>query len=287
MQNDAGFFFGGHMNIEARLRSLRTSSRITTGFSILLVVTGLVQIGLGVVAVNGEYGRIAELEELTRPSQYYGYQAQQAALDAEYTRSSSAFFYEGRFIPATDGLALGDPAVIASLVLLFTGIGFIIAAMVWVWRAHANLIDAGVRAKFGPGKAVAAYLIPGVNLILPFEAMRELYNRSHGEPEDFAHSSVEDVTAWWTSVVVGLLIFSAMIVKFILDIGSSLVIMTPIWMEFAIIAFALVLLLFGAFLFAGLTRKITAAQRAFLSEIAGTIQKQEPPKRMMVNVVQA
>lgn len=285
MQNDAGFLLGVCMNIEASLRSLRTSSLVVTAFSILLLIAGLVQIALGVVAVKDEYRRIAELEELTRPSQYYGYQAQQAAINAEYTRSSSAFFYEGRFIPASDGLSPGDPAVIALLVLLFAGIGFLVAALVWVWRAHSNLTEAGVRAKFGPGKALAVYLIPVVNLILPFEAMRELHNRSHGEPEDFAHSGVEDVTAWWTAVIVGLLIFSAMIVKFILDIGSNLIIMTPIWMEFAIVAFALVLLLVGAILFAGLTRKVTAAQFEFLPEIAESAPAPDLPKRMTVNVV--
>lgn len=79
--------------------------------------------------------------------------------------------------------------------------------------------------------------------------MHELYNRSHSEPEDFTHSTVEDITAWWTSVVVGLLIFGAMIVKFMLDAGTSLIIITPIWMEFRIIAFALILLLLAAYLF--------------------------------------
>lgn len=275
------------MNIEASLRSLRTSSLVVTAFSVLLLIAGLIQIALGVIAVKAEYKRIADLEELTRPSQYYGYQAQQAALDAEYTRSSSAFFYEGRFIPATDGLTWGDPAVIALLVLLFAGIGFLVAALLWVWRAHSNLAEAGVRAKFGPGNALVAYLAPVVNLILPFEAMRELHNRSHGEPEEFAHSAVEDVTAWWTAVIVGLLIFSAMIVKFILDFGSNLIIMTPIWMEFAIVAFALVLVLCGAVLFAGLSRKITAAQAEYLAEIAATAPAQEPPKRMTVNIVQS
>ena len=67
--------------------------------------------------------------------------------------------------------------------------------------------------------------------------MRELYNRSEGEGDDFAHSTVENVTAWWTSVIVGLLILSAMIVKFALDAATNLIIMTPIWMEFVILTF--------------------------------------------------
>ena len=188
-------------------------------------------------------------------------------------------------MPSTGELVWGDPAVIAALVLVLSSFGFLITAMFWVWRAHANLAEAGVRAKFGPGKAVAAYLIPAANLILPFEAMRELYNRSHGEIEEFAHSTVEDVTAWWTSVVVGLLIFSAMIVKFMLDAGTSLIIMTPIWMEFTIIAFALILLLGAAYLFSGLARKITAAQHDYLPDIAESLPDQETPRRMSVSII--
>lgn len=250
LQDGAGFLVGDRMNIESKLRSLRRSSIVVTVFALLLVCAGLVQIGLGGLAVSEEYERIEKVEQMARQSAtFYGYQSQRSALESEYNRSSTAFFLEGRFMPATDGLTLGDPAVIAAIALLLFGLGFLVAAVIWVWRAHGNLSEARVRTRYGPGKAIAAYLVPAVNLILPFEAMRELYNRSHGEPEDFAHSTVEDVTVWWTSVVVGLLIFSAMIVKFMLDAGTSLIIMTPIWMEFTIIVFALILLLLAAYLF--------------------------------------
>lgn len=274
------------MDTESKLRSLRNSSIMVTVFALLLVCAGLVQIGLGGLAVSKEYERIEKVEQMARQSAtFYGYQSQRSALESEYNRSSTAFFLEGRFMPATDGLTLGDPAVIAAIALLLFGLGFLVAAMIWVWRAHGNLSEAEVRTRYGPGKAIAAYLVPAVNLILPFEAMRELYNRSHGEPEDFAHSTVEDVTAWWTSVVVGLLIFSAMIVKFMLDAGTSLIIMTPIWMEFTIIAFALILLLLAAYLFSGLARKITAAQHEHLHEIAASAPEMEEPSRMSVNVI--
>lgn len=38
-----GFLFGEYMNIEASLRSLRTSSRIATAFSIMLVIADLMR----------------------------------------------------------------------------------------------------------------------------------------------------------------------------------------------------------------------------------------------------
>jgi hypothetical protein len=76
-----------------------------------------------------------------------------------------------------------------------------------------------------------------------------------------------------------------MIVKFMLDAGTSLIIMTPIWMEFTIIAFALILLLLAAYLFSGLARKITAVQHEHLHEIAASVPEMEEPSRMSLNVI--
>lgn len=275
------------MDTASKLRSLRISSLIVTAFALLLIATGLVQIGFGAVAVSEEYERIEQVENEMRQRTYYGYQRQQAALEAEYRRSSGAFFTEGRFIPSDERLSLDDPALITALVMMLAAIGFFASALVWVWRAHANLVQAGVPAKFGPQKAVASYIIPVINLMLPFEAMRELFNRSHGEGEDFAHSAVDDVTAWWTSVVIGLLVLSVMIVKFVFDAGTNVIIMTPLWMEFTILSFAIILLLGAAYLFSGLTRKITAAQYEVLPDLIENPVETETPRRMAVKIVEA
>ena len=270
------------MTIESRFGGLRKAALAVTIFSLLLAATGLVQIGFGAIAVSEEYARIEQVEEQTRQRTYYGYQRQQAAIEAEYRRSSGAFFSEGRFIPSDDRLSPDDPALLTGIAMVLSALGFFVAAMIWVWRAHANLAKAGLRAKFTPAKAVASYLVPIVNLMLPFEAMRELYNRSHGENEDFAHAPVDDVTAWWTAVVIGLLLMSAMIVKFGFDAVSNLIIMTPLWMEFAILAFAIILLLAAASLFAGLARKITAAQEEYLAGMAEDEPVAKAPRRMAV-----
>ena len=275
------------MDIEGKLRRLRASSIIVTVFAVLLLALGIAQLGFGAVAVSEEYDRIEELERLSRPTTYYGYQAQQAAAQSEYNRSGSRFFLEGRFLSGTDELSWGDPPALTFLAFLGAALGFLVAAMAWVWRAHANITEAGVLAKYSPGKAVAVYLLPIANMIFPFEAMRELHNRSNGEPEDFAHTTVEDVTAWWTAVIVGLLVFSAMIVKMTVDAGTNLIIMTPLWMEYGLLAFAIILLLSGALLFAGLTRKITSAQQEFLPEIAANASLQDGPKRQSVRIVSA
>ena len=275
------------MNTERNLRALRRLSMAVTAFALLLAAAGMVQIGLGGIAVSEEYERIEEIEELTRQRTIYGYRARQLALEAEYRRSSTAFFLEGRFMPSDDELSFDDPAVLTGIASLLAAFGFLAAAIAWVWRAHRNLTEAGMRPKFTAGKAVAGYLLPFVNFIVPFEAMRELYNRSHNEPEEFVDSTVEDVTAWYTAMVTGLLIFSAMTIKFALDYYTNLIIMTPLWMEFAIVAFALILLLGAAYLFSSLARRITAAQEEHLADMAEHVPVEDTKPRMSVNVLQS
>ena len=256
------------MEIGSKLRSLRLTSFVVTGFAVLLALAGVTQLALGGIAVKEEYERIEEREAMAMPrGTVYGYQQQYRQLEAEYNRSSSAFFLQGRFLRTGDDAKPSTLAIVFLITLLVSLVGFFASAMLWVWRAHANIREVGIRSRFGPGFAVASYIIPLANLMLPFEAMRELHNRSHGEPDDFAHSGVENVTAWWTAVVVGLAIFSALVVKFALDAGTNLILMTPLWMEYAILCFAVLLLLASAYLFASLTREITAAQEEVLPEI--------------------
>ena len=272
------------MTSHAKLQRLRTSSLIVSIFALALVAVGLTQLTFGALAVSAEYDRIERIEAQFKPRTYYGYESQYAAQQAEYNRSSSAFFLSGRFLADADGFSWTDKSALSFLALLAAALGFIVAAMVWVYRAHANIAEAGVRPKFPPGKAVAAYLLPIANLFLPFEAMRELYNRSHGENEDFAHASAEDVTAWWTAMLVGLLILSAMLAKLFVDAATDLVIMTPLWMEYVIIAFAVVLLLTAAYLFSALTRKITRAQEEFLPSIEDAADTLPEPQPMTVTI---
>jgi len=255
------------MNIEANLRRLRSAALAVSAFAMVFLLAGLAEIGLGGMAVKAEYDRVAAIEELARQASpfpdYYG----RDELASQYSHSSTAYVGEARFVSALETLGWDSPSVVAAMVLLIAALGLIVAAMFWVWRAHANLAQLRRGTKYSPAMVVAGYLIPGANLLLPFEAMRELHNRSHGEPEELAHAAVDDVTAWWTSVIIGMLVFSAMLVKFVLDAGTNLIIMTPLWMEFAIASFAIILLLVSAYLFSRLARAITQAQADYLPQI--------------------
>lgn len=255
------------MNIGAMLRKLRASSIAVTVFASVFMLAGFAEIGLGGMAVKAEYARITEVETQAQQASSFGSFRRQSAIQSQYNHSSSAFISQGRFIPSFRDRGWDNATTIAGLALLVSGLALILSALFWVWRAHENLARLGIRTKYTPRMAVAGFLVPVANLVLPFETMRELYNRSYCEPEELAHATVENVTAWWTAVVVGLLIFSAMIFKFMLDVGTNLAIITPLWMEYAIASFAMLLLLGSALLFAGLVRSITKAQMVYLPQI--------------------
>lgn len=273
------------MNTVSGLRTLRVCSLTVMISSLVLLAAGLVMLVLGGFEVRQVYDTIAELEELNRPTTVYGYESRYRETQSEYERSSVALIERAYVSGGPEAPGWDSPVAISAIVMGVSSLAFTIAMLVWVWRAHGNLQAAGIRQKYTPGKALAAYLIPLANLIMPFEAMRELHNRSHGEPEDFAHSAVEDVTAWWTALAVGLVIFSMMVLKFALDLSSNLVIMTPLWMEYAITCFAVVLLLGSAFLFSSLARKITAAQAEYLPTIDPAETVQEEIRRPSVRIV--
>ena len=267
------------------MRPLRAAALAVTALSLVLLLAGAVQIALGGMAVKRHYDEVAARQVETGYNRYDPYAVQQYEMDRQYGQSSTAYLTEGAMTggPALPGWR--DPAGIAAIVLGVAALGFFAATLVWVWRAHANIAAHGIRARFTPGKALAAWLIPIANLVLPFEAMRELYNRSHGEPEELVGAPVDDVTAWWSAVVIGMLIFSALSVKFILDLGTAAYIMTPLWMEYVVLSFAILLLLGSAFLFSRLARAITRAQEEVLPTLDPVAVEQAVPTRPSVRVL--
>ena len=177
------------------------------------------------------------------------------------------------------------PTGIGLTVLLVLTIGFFVFALMWVWRAHESMRAHGFRLSNSPKRAVTNYFIPGLNLVLPFEAMRELYNRSEGEPEEFADASVSDVTAWWTAVAVGLMIFVVIAIKLLINVATPFNFLTPWWMDFLVVSFALALLLGSTLLFAGLARRISQFQADFLPQVEPVEIHEESAPRMRVRII--
>jgi hypothetical protein len=148
-----------------------------------------------------------------------------------------------------------------SVVLL--GLFFLLAAIPvsgWIHRAHANLREAGLSdLTYSPWWPVGSFLVPLVNFVVPFRAMRELHNRSHGESVWQARSPVADVTSWWSChLAAGVVLFVATFVAMLATIPNLYVIQPP-GVNTGLFLFALLLLLgSAAFLF----RTIGAVTRA-------------------------
>lgn len=149
-----------------------------------------------------------------------------------------------------------------AILWLLTTIAFMVMSLTWIYRAHANIVEQGVPMDHSPGWAVGSYFVPFLNLVVPFRAMRELYNRSHGEIPEHAHSGVDDVFAWWTAYMVGFFIQCALIFKLAVNELTNLIIYAPLWMEFALSSFVFLLFATAVVMLIKLVGAITEAQRS-------------------------
>lgn len=153
-------------------------------------------------------------------------------------------------------LALGATNALVGLFLLIAAVPVI----GWIYRAHANLREAGLdELRYSPGWSVGSFFVPLINLVVPFQAMRELHNRSHGEGPWQAATAVGDVTSWWACLISAIAVSTvATMVAFLATIPNLYVIQPP-GVNTGLALFALVLFTgAGTFLF----RTISAVTRA-------------------------
>lgn len=162
----------------------------------------------------------------------------------------------------TPTLILTILAMANAAVWLMVALTFLMMVLMWIYRAHANIVEQGVPMDHSPGWAVGSYFVPFLNLVVPFRAMRELYNRSHGEIPEHAHSGVDDVFAWWTAFMVAFFIQCALILKLAVNELTNLIIYAPLWMEFALSSFVILLYATAAAMLIKLVGAITEAQRS-------------------------
>ena len=85
------------------------------------------------------------------------------------------------------------------LFLLSLVVSIVVVSM-WIYRAHANLRDAGIDGlEFTPGWAVGWYFIPFANLFKPFQAMREIFHASDptASAGGWASRPTPPLLGWW------------------------------------------------------------------------------------------
>lgn len=101
-----------------------------------------------------------------------------------------------------DGLTLLFAFVYMAYVVLF--IASVVLIGMWIHRAHANLFAAGLDGlEYTPGWSVGWFFIPFANLVKPFQAMRELWNESHGADNSFGGATPPSVGWWWGTFLAG------------------------------------------------------------------------------------
>lgn len=148
-------------------------------------------------------------------------------------------------------------------------VGFVLTAAplaLWVWRAHANLRDDGLDGlTHSPAWASISLFVPIANLIVPFQAMRELWNRSHGEEAHFAGQSVEPVASWWTCYISGMLVHSFLALIVAIDVLTDFAVITPAGVNTFFLFFATVLLAGSAWFLFRIVGAVTRAQATVTS----------------------
>ncbi|NRD89295.1 hypothetical protein C8024_07330 [Sphingopyxis sp. BSNA05] len=96
------------------------------------------------------------------------------------------------------GIIYGITGLTHSLIYFVTVIVF----SMWIHRAAHNIVTADIDGfSYTPGWAVGWFFIPFANLFKPFQAMRQIWNASHGA-SGFLNEGSQTVTIWWSAWLV-------------------------------------------------------------------------------------
>lgn len=103
-------------------------------------------------------------------------------------------------------MSQGEAAVIVMVAVAYT-VCFILSVIfvgMFLHRAQSNLHLAQIDGlEFTPGWAVGWYFIPFANLVKPFQAMRELWNKSTGRVDGDQAETPGRMGIWWAAWLIG------------------------------------------------------------------------------------
>lgn len=168
------------------------------------------------------------------------------------------FSSETRISPVNPfAIGIGLASILGNTMFMLAAIPLLL----WVYTAHANLRAVGVTGlRHSPAWATFSFLVPIANLFVPFVAMRELANRSAGEPAEFAESTVDDVTSWWSCLIVGSVMGAMVAATVLVDAVPGLYVTTPIEAVMALRLFSLLLNAGSAYFLVKVIRQVTQNQ---------------------------
>ena len=163
--------------------------------------------------------------------------------------------------PESVAVSLGLTGILPWIALLV----FAIAYFLWLHRAAANLGAGAEGMRYSPAWHVASYFVPLANIVVPFFAMRELWNRSHGEPPELADAAVGPIAVWWTCWVAAVLIFGAWFVRIFLTAFTNVTVLVPPLLDAATLALAGLLMLGASWFVYRVIGAVTRAQTGYLN----------------------
>ncbi|HEY5710666.1 MAG TPA: DUF4328 domain-containing protein [Allosphingosinicella sp.] len=94
------------------------------------------------------------------------------------------------FLPEDDAMLILELLSLVSLLICVVVVGM------WIYRTNANAHSFGVEMSITPGWAVGWFFVPLANLVMPFQAMKEVWDESHrlaGRHEEMESSLI----GWW------------------------------------------------------------------------------------------
>ena len=119
----------------------------------------------------------------------------------------------GRSFPQAEVEANDARVQLVGIFSLFVYLATVVAFLAWIHRAHKNLAAFGTSGlEYSPGWAVGGFFVPFLNLIRPFQVMREIWKAS--DPDvDYQNDSSWKYSAsspliglWWgTWILAGVL----------------------------------------------------------------------------------
>lgn len=81
----------------------------------------------------------------------------------------------GEASSSTEFSAWGIANLAVGALVFFLWLASVVVFLIWLWRAHANLRDAGFPLRYGPNWAVAWWFVPIANLIEPYRVMADFW----------------------------------------------------------------------------------------------------------------
>lgn len=164
---------------------------------------------------------------------------------------------------STMGDAWGAALVLNFFAVLPTIALVLLAAALWVWRAHANLRDLGLaELVYAPTWAAASWFVPMINLVVPPRAMRELWRRSAGEDPSGTQKPVAAINGWQWCLIGGAVLEALFVVSaFLASVPGARVLSSP-FVASIIGALGTALLLISSGFLLAIVRRITRRQQA-------------------------